>query len=130
MRREANGFLIFLTAVTHAAIQACIKKLNTLMETYRLFPGLRLDWLNNVKLERVQSGALHPAPEDTNATYIYAGTVYQVSLSLISKRADITNIFDASYTTSAIEFTVLLTALLLMKLDNLGWGLHLLSSNP
>lgn len=120
MRREADGFLIFLTAVTHAAIQACIKKLNTLMEAYRLFPGMKLDWLDNVKLERVQSGALHPAPEDKNATYIYAGTVYQVSLPIIAKRENIAKISDISCITSATEFTVLSTASLLMKLDNLG----------
>lgn len=78
MRQVDGPYYILLTAVTHAAIQACISKLRELMGLYRQFPGMKLDWLDNIRLELVQSGALHPLPEDNNATHIYAGTVYQV----------------------------------------------------
>lgn len=81
MQEETGRYHILLTAVTHAAIQACLSKLNALMEIYRRFPGMKLGWLNKVRLERVHSGALHPSPKDDDATYIFAGTVYQVRMT-------------------------------------------------
>ncbi|KAL5512604.1 hypothetical protein ACEPAG_3257 [Sanghuangporus baumii] len=69
--------IIFVTAMTHAAIDACASKLNTLMLNYQSLPGLDTSWMRNVSLERVMSGAKHPIP-DGEKTYIFAGTVYQL----------------------------------------------------
>ncbi|KAL5483134.1 hypothetical protein ACEPAI_8363 [Sanghuangporus weigelae] len=69
--------IIFVTAMTHAAIDACASKLNGLMLNYQSLPGLDTGWMRNVSLERVMSGATHPVP-DSEKTYIYAGTVYQL----------------------------------------------------
>ena len=63
--------------MTHAAIEACLAKIKTLIQQYRAISGLNPIWLDNLKIERVFAGGTHPLPkEDKN--YIYAGTVYQV----------------------------------------------------
>ncbi|KAI5119162.1 hypothetical protein M0805_008645 [Coniferiporia weirii] len=74
----SGRLIILLTAMTHAAIRACMSKLRTLIQNYRQFPGMGLDWIDKIRLERVLSGALHPLPSDDEATYVFAGTVYQL----------------------------------------------------
>lgn len=83
---DERQYVVFLTAMTHAAIEACSTKIRALMERYRECGRLGLDvrWLNKVNLERVFSGATHPAPSKDQA-YIYAGTVYQVCPSMINE---------------------------------------------
>lgn len=72
---------IFLTAMTHAAIEACLGKIKALMQRYREIPGLNASWLDSITLERIFSGGTHPISRDAK-THIYAGTVYQVSISI------------------------------------------------
>ncbi|KAF6763028.1 hypothetical protein DFP72DRAFT_986801 [Ephemerocybe angulata] len=71
--------IIFLTAMTHAAIDACQSKLERLIDCYRSIDFLELDWLDNIRIERVMRGNDHPPPaRGSEATHIYAGTLYQV----------------------------------------------------
>jgi hypothetical protein len=77
--RSTQRQIVFLTAMTHAAIQACLDKLAYLIECYRKIAALSNEWLDNVKVEHVVQGNKHPAPvENSRHAYIYAGTVYQV----------------------------------------------------
>jgi hypothetical protein len=46
--------IVFITAMTRAAIKACLKKLRNLLECYRGVSGL--DWLKDVKEEHVKMG--------------------------------------------------------------------------
>jgi hypothetical protein len=71
--------IVFLTAMTHAAIQACLNKLTYLIECYRGIRGLPVAWLDDVKVEHVLNGTQHPPPaNNARHVYIYSGTVYQV----------------------------------------------------
>lgn len=71
--------IILLTAMTHAAIDACLAKLSHLVEKYHEIPDLPTAWLDNVKIEHVLKGNDH-APPKPESHYIYtAGTVYRVS---------------------------------------------------
>ena len=72
-----NGKVVFLTAMTHAAIDACLTKLSQLTERYREIPDLSTDWLDKIRIEHVVKGNDHAAPVP-DFHYIYAGTVYQV----------------------------------------------------
>ena len=80
MDDNPSRMIIFVTAMTHAAIDACMTKLKSLMLNYQSLRGYDTNWMKNVSLERVMSGTEHPPP-DTGKTYIYAGTVYQASPS-------------------------------------------------
>ena len=71
--------IIFITAMTHAAVAACIAKLEVSIRNYGQISGLDSGWLNTLHLEHVTSGATHTLPKP-RMTYIYAGTVYQVSM--------------------------------------------------
>ncbi|KAF5357356.1 hypothetical protein D9758_005886 [Tetrapyrgos nigripes] len=72
--------IIFVTAMTHAAIEAVLKKLSYLVECHRSIESLPTDWLEKVKIEHVFKGSDHPAPSRsrTIAYYLYAGTIYQL----------------------------------------------------
>lgn len=68
-----------ITAITHAAVEACRNKLAKLMDAYRSIDSLPTKWLEDIKLEVVSRGSEHPAPKRSgNTMYIYAGTIYQV----------------------------------------------------
>ena len=84
MSGNDTRYVIFLTAMTHAAIDAVATKLRALMSSYRECGrfGMNLDWLNRINLERVFQGSTHPAPSK-DETYIFAGTVFQVRLLLL-----------------------------------------------
>ncbi|KJA28890.1 hypothetical protein HYPSUDRAFT_1082968 [Hypholoma sublateritium FD-334 SS-4] len=72
--------IIFITAITHAAIEACRSKLVRLMDAYRSVESLPHKWLDEVKVEVVSRGNDHPGPSRSdNGTYIYAGTLFQLS---------------------------------------------------
>lgn len=74
---QPNGFVVFVTAMTHAAIEACLSKLAHLAEDYRRIPNLPLNWLDKLQIEHVLKGSDHVAPRH-DRDYIYAGTVFQV----------------------------------------------------
>jgi hypothetical protein len=73
----SHGKVVFLTAMTHAAIDACLTKLSQLIEHYRKIPDLSAAWLDRIKIEHVVKGKDH-APPAPGLNYVYAGTVYQV----------------------------------------------------
>lgn len=71
--------IIFITAVTHAAIEACRSKLLRLMDAYRSIDSLPSQWLDDVTVEVVSRGNDHAAPQNKGSlVQIYAGTIYQV----------------------------------------------------
>lgn len=71
--------IIFITAFTHSAIEACRSKLVKLMEAYRSIESLPLKWLDDVQIDVVSRGSDHPAPPKSGSGIrIYAGTLFQV----------------------------------------------------
>lgn len=75
----AQPKVIFVTAITHAAIEACRSKLVWLMDTYRSIASLPIEWLTDTIIEVVSSGINHSPPRKTGHTiHIYMGTIYQV----------------------------------------------------
>jgi hypothetical protein len=82
VERRQDNFdqrIIFLTAMTHAAIEAMLNKLAFLIDCYRTIASLPTEWLDDVKVERVLKGNDHAPPSHIHLVYIYAGTLYQVS---------------------------------------------------
>ncbi|KAJ7647709.1 hypothetical protein FB45DRAFT_987359 [Roridomyces roridus] len=77
---EKKRKIIFITAMTHAAIEAVLNKLSHLKTCYRSIESLPVDWLDHTQIEHVLKGNDHPAPSksDPSASLIYAGTVYQL----------------------------------------------------
>ncbi|RXW24968.1 hypothetical protein EST38_g889 [Candolleomyces aberdarensis] len=69
--------IIFITAMTHAAIDACQSKLERLIECYKSIDSLPKEWLEHVCIERILKGTDHPAPSK-GKTHVYAGTLYQL----------------------------------------------------
>ncbi|KIM22774.1 hypothetical protein M408DRAFT_279472 [Serendipita vermifera MAFF 305830] len=69
--------IILVTAMTHAAIEAIVGKLNSLIGHYRDLKERDTSWLDMISLERVLSGTTHQAPK-VKKVYIYAGTTYQL----------------------------------------------------
>ncbi|TDL18051.1 P-loop containing nucleoside triphosphate hydrolase protein [Rickenella mellea] len=69
--------IIFVTAMTHAAIEAVLSKLRRLVGNHQIIPNLDIAWLQSVKIEHVAKGVEHSRPDGIH-TYIYAGTVYQL----------------------------------------------------
>jgi len=83
-RRQDNydQRIFFMTAMTHAAIEAMLNKLSFLMDCYRTIASLPTEWLDDVSVERVVKGNEHAGPGHTHLVYIYAGTLYQVRISM------------------------------------------------
>jgi hypothetical protein len=79
--------IIFITAVTHAAIEACRSKLLRLMDAYRSIDSLPSHWLDDVRVEVVSRGNDHTAPQNRGSlVQIYTGTIYQVhNITYLSK---------------------------------------------
>lgn len=76
---ESRRTTIFLTAMTHAAIKACLSKLDKLVQCYRQIEGLPCQWLDTLNIEYVLRAGDHPGPNTRHpASYVYAGTVFQV----------------------------------------------------
>jgi len=73
--------VVFITAVTHAAIEACCGKLEQLIQVYRSIKDLPTAWLDELKIEMVTKGNEHAPPKGTSVA-IYAGTIYQVGFKL------------------------------------------------
>jgi hypothetical protein len=69
--------IILVTATTHAAIEAIVGKINTLIGHYRGLKERDSSWLDSISLQRVFSGATHSAPTE-GKVHIYAGTTYQL----------------------------------------------------
>jgi hypothetical protein len=63
--------------MTHAAIEAIIGKIKSLIGQYRALKERDSSWLDAISLQRVFSGATHPAPTGRKV-HIFAGTTYQL----------------------------------------------------
>jgi hypothetical protein len=70
--------IVFVTAMTHAAIEAVLKKLDYLIQCYRSIDSLPSKWLEQVSIEHVTNGNEHPAPSASQTFSLYAGTIFQV----------------------------------------------------
>ncbi|KAG6920219.1 hypothetical protein DXG01_004988 [Tephrocybe rancida] len=71
--------IIFVTAMTHAAIDAVRKGLLYLIDCYRAIDSLPTAWLDRVRVEQVLAGRTHPGPQQSSSlVHIYAGTTYQL----------------------------------------------------
>jgi hypothetical protein len=112
--------IIFLTAMTHAAIQACLDKLTQLMQQYRQIPNVPSAWLDRVHTEHVVQGTQHRGPESNlQDAYIYAGTVYQVRNTVYVHCFKICwSSYRSSYITSANGSLLKWTVSSLMKQDS------------
>lgn len=78
---DRNTRIIFMTAMTHAAIEACLAKLSHLIDCYRSLDASLWGWLDQVAVEQVLTGYEHPAPSRSgHLVHIYAGTIYQVKI--------------------------------------------------
>ncbi|KAJ7686577.1 hypothetical protein B0H17DRAFT_1204242 [Mycena rosella] len=73
--------IIFITAMTHAAIEAVLHKLSYLKDCYSSIDSLPLEWLANVQIEHVLKGNDHalPSKASSSASLLYAGTLYNFS---------------------------------------------------
>ena len=69
--------IILVTAMTHAAIEAIVGKINSLIDHYWALKERDSSWLETISLQRVFSGATHSAPKG-NKVHIFAGTTYQL----------------------------------------------------
>jgi len=69
--------------MTHAAIDACLRKIKYLLGCYRAIDSMPAQWLDNFKVEHVLKGNEQLAPPNagSSAKLLYAGTVYQVRIS-------------------------------------------------
>lgn len=70
--------IVFVTAVTHAAIDAVLKKLTYLIQCYRSIDSLPNEWLDKIFIEHVKNGNEHAAPSVSSAFSLFAGTIFQV----------------------------------------------------
>ncbi|KAF7315521.1 AAA-12 domain-containing protein [Mycena indigotica] len=70
--------IVFITAMTHAAINAIDKKLKHLMACYKSIDAYPVEWLNHVQLERVSRGYDHAPPPANSTSMFYLGTIYQL----------------------------------------------------
>jgi AAA domain len=86
-RGDNKTKIIFITAITHAAIEACRSKLSRLMDSYRSIDSLPTQWLRDVKIEVVTKGTGHSPPQrEGSSIQIYVGTIYQVSSNFLVKK--------------------------------------------
>lgn len=79
--KNRERIVVYLSCVTHAAIEACLKKLQFLMGCIQRIESYEKGWLNRLRVEHVLKGGEHPGPSKQGGedeTIIYAGTVYQV----------------------------------------------------
>lgn len=108
---------IYLTAMTHAAILACLKKLDALQNCYQSIKGYPLDWMKQIDVQHVQIGAKHPLPAvDSSKSLIYAGTVHQ--LFTFSKRCSAS--VDCIVIDEAGQCSLGLAALVFRSIGNNG----------
>ncbi|KAJ7099528.1 hypothetical protein B0H15DRAFT_878098 [Mycena belliarum] len=72
--------VIFITAMTHAAIEAILHKLSYLRDCYNSIDSLPTEWLADFQIEHVLKGNDHAAPSKSrpSVNLLYAGTVYQL----------------------------------------------------
>ncbi|KIK67555.1 hypothetical protein GYMLUDRAFT_37712 [Collybiopsis luxurians FD-317 M1] len=79
---ESNDLLppkiVFVTAVTHAAIEAVLKKLSSLIQYYKSIDSLPSKWLETVSIEHVTNGNEHRPPQTSVDFSLYAGTIFQL----------------------------------------------------
>ncbi|KAJ7287131.1 P-loop containing nucleoside triphosphate hydrolase protein [Mycena rebaudengoi] len=78
--REKKRSIVFITAMTHAAIEAVLNKLSFLKGCYSAIDSLPAEWLEHVRIEHVLKGNDHPGPSKSapSDSLLYAGTVYQL----------------------------------------------------
>jgi hypothetical protein len=90
-QNPGRPLIIFLTAVTHAAIQACLSKLAKLVAAHRALVGLPVAWLDSLSIEHIEQGSSHALPPvGGRRSHIYAGTVYQVGGHLFQRQQKLT----------------------------------------
>ena len=71
--------VILVTAMTHAAIEAILGKIQSLIEKYLELKERDSSWLDSIDLQRVRSGLTHKSPTfDGDKVYIFAGTTFQL----------------------------------------------------
>ncbi|KAG8809269.1 hypothetical protein FRC19_005339, partial [Serendipita sp. 401] len=73
--------IILVTAMTHAAIEAILSKIRSLMEHYGALKERDSSWLKMISLQRVWTGGTHPLPSSPSSkgkVNIYAGTTFQL----------------------------------------------------
>ncbi|PPQ75118.1 hypothetical protein CVT26_008296 [Gymnopilus dilepis] len=71
--------VMFITANTHAAVEACYRRLRNLMGIYVAVSPMQKSWLDGVNTQNVCRGTSHPPPpEGGSGIDIYAGTMYQL----------------------------------------------------
>ncbi|KAG7091140.1 hypothetical protein E1B28_010194 [Marasmius oreades] len=83
---ERRRNIVFITAMTHAAIEAILNKLSYLTKCYRSIDSLPTEWLDGIKVEHVLKGNDHPWKAESSGSVVYAGTVYQL-YNLCKKQA-------------------------------------------
>lgn len=74
--------IVFVTAVTHAAIDAVLKKLSYLIQCYRSIDSLPTEWLDSVSIEHITNGNEHAGPSPSSSFSLFAGTIFQVRQGL------------------------------------------------
>lgn len=78
VRRKSINRVIFVTAFTHAAIDAFLNKLEVVMKAYRELPeGYELRWLDHLATCHVKQGGTQQKLK-SGAVQIYLGTAYQL----------------------------------------------------
>ncbi|KAH8828421.1 hypothetical protein DL96DRAFT_1603184 [Flagelloscypha sp. PMI_526] len=74
--------IVFLTAMTHAAISALVGKLTFLRGSMEGIESYQNVWLKKFDVQHVLKGSDHPSPprsgEDDGITIVYAGTIWQL----------------------------------------------------
>ncbi|PPQ63036.1 hypothetical protein CVT24_005982 [Panaeolus cyanescens] len=117
--KDTTPKIIFIAAVTHAAIEACRSKLVALMDAYRSIEDLPIQWLDDVSVEVVTQASTHRLPDKKSSrpiVNIYAGTIYQ--LYNFSKRCSME--VDAVVIDEAGQISLASTALVLRSLSANG----------
>jgi len=85
-RRQDNydQRIFFVTAMTHAAIEAMLNKLSFLMDCYQTIASLPTKCLDDTSVEHVVKRNEHVGLGHIHLEYIYARTLYQVRVSVLA----------------------------------------------
>jgi AAA domain len=73
---NSENVVVWMTAVTNAAIEMFLSKFQFLLERIRAIPNLDSEWLDKLTVLRVTAGAKTPPP--TGRLTLAAGTVWQL----------------------------------------------------
>jgi hypothetical protein len=73
---STDKVVVWMTAVTNAAIEMFVSKFEFLVERIRAIPDLKSEWLDALTVMRISSGAKTAAP--AGRLTLAAGTVWQL----------------------------------------------------